>query len=47
MNSVTLVFFFDIRDLHLQHLRDTVYMKGIEVYESLISSLSSFIEASH
>lgn len=32
---------------HNEHLRDTVYMKGIEVYESLISSLSSFTEASH
>lgn len=32
---------------HNEHLRDTVYMKGIQVYESLISSLSSFTEASH
>lgn len=31
----------------LQFLKDTVYLKGIEVYESLISSLSSFEEASH
>ncbi|KAI9097751.1 hypothetical protein K1719_025522 [Acacia pycnantha] len=30
---------------HNEHLRDTVYLKGIEVYETLISSLSSFIEA--
>lgn len=27
---------------HNEHLQDTVYLKGIEVYESLISSLSSF-----
>ncbi|KAE9605869.1 putative N-acyl-aliphatic-L-amino acid amidohydrolase [Lupinus albus] len=32
---------------HNEHLQETVYMKGIEVYESLISSLSSFTEASH
>ncbi|CAK8537269.1 unnamed protein product [Lathyrus sativus] len=32
---------------HNEHLRDTVYMKGIQVYESLISSLSSSTEASH
>ncbi|KAJ1439256.1 Peptidase M20 [Sesbania bispinosa] len=31
---------------HNEHLRDTVYMKGIQVYESVISSLSSFTEAS-
>ncbi|KAK7275671.1 hypothetical protein RIF29_16792 [Crotalaria pallida] len=32
---------------HNEHLQETVYLKGIEVYESLISSLSSFTEASH
>ncbi|KAK7321028.1 hypothetical protein VNO77_31125 [Canavalia gladiata] len=32
---------------HNEHLQDTVYLKGIEVYESLISSLSTFTEASH
>lgn len=32
---------------HNEHLRDTIYMKGIEVYESLISCLSSFTEESH
>ncbi|XP_028787915.1 aminoacylase-1-like [Neltuma alba] len=30
---------------HNEHLRDTVYLKGIKVYESVISSLSSFMEA--
>ncbi|KAE8077432.1 hypothetical protein FH972_015997 [Carpinus fangiana] len=32
---------------HNEFLKDTVYLKGIEVYESIISSLSSFEEASH
>ncbi|OIW02426.1 hypothetical protein TanjilG_05019 [Lupinus angustifolius] len=32
---------------HNEHLQETVYLKGIEVYESLISSLSSFTKASH
>ncbi|QCE00334.1 aminoacylase-1-like [Vigna unguiculata] len=32
---------------HNEHLKDTVFMKGIQVYESLISSLSTFTEASH
>nr|KYP43085.1 Aminoacylase-1 [Cajanus cajan] len=32
---------------HNEHLRDTVFMKGIQVYESLISSLTTFTEASH
>ncbi|MED6162573.1 hypothetical protein PIB30_071788 [Stylosanthes scabra] len=31
---------------HNEHLRETVYLKGIDVYESLISSLSSFSEPS-
>lgn len=31
---------------HNEFLQDTVYLKGIEVYESIISSLSSFEEAS-
>ncbi|KAI4307289.1 hypothetical protein L6164_030493 [Bauhinia variegata] len=31
---------------HNEHLQDTVYMSGIKVYESVISSLSSFTEAS-
>ncbi|MCI05869.1 aminoacylase-1-like, partial [Trifolium medium] len=31
---------------HNEHLRDTVYLKGIHVYESLISSLSSFVPRS-
>ncbi|QHN82423.1 aminoacylase-1-like [Arachis ipaensis] len=31
---------------HNEHLRETVYLKGIEVYESLISSLSLFPEPS-
>ncbi|XP_054794595.1 uncharacterized protein LOC129300097 isoform X2 [Prosopis cineraria] len=30
---------------HNEHLQDTVYLKGIKVYETLISSLSSFMEA--
>lgn len=38
--------FFTHCDLHLQHLRDTVYLEGIQVYESLISALSSFTEVS-
>ncbi|KAK7385211.1 hypothetical protein VNO78_30924 [Psophocarpus tetragonolobus] len=32
---------------HNEHLKDAVFMKGIQVYESLISSLSTFTEASH
>ncbi|XP_014505119.1 aminoacylase-1 [Vigna radiata var. radiata] len=32
---------------HNEHLKDTVFMKGIQVYESLISSLSTFTEASY
>ncbi|XP_061341918.1 uncharacterized protein LOC133288218 [Gastrolobium bilobum] len=32
---------------HNEHLQDTVYMNGIQVYESLISSLSSLTEAAH
>jgi aminoacylase len=32
---------------HNEFLKDTVYLKGIEVYESIISSLSSFEEALH
>nr|XP_007141070.1 hypothetical protein PHAVU_008G164900g [Phaseolus vulgaris]ESW13064.1 hypothetical protein PHAVU_008G164900g [Phaseolus vulgaris] len=32
---------------HNEHLKDTVFLKGIQVYESLISSLSTFTEASH
>ncbi|XP_062152709.1 uncharacterized protein LOC133861026 [Alnus glutinosa] len=32
---------------HNEFLKDTVYLKGVEVYESIISSLSSFEEASH
>ncbi|XP_057442654.1 uncharacterized protein LOC130734318 [Lotus japonicus] len=31
---------------HNEHLRDTVYLEGIQVYESLISALSSFTEVS-
>ncbi|KAK4276748.1 hypothetical protein QN277_014861 [Acacia crassicarpa] len=31
---------------HNEHLQDTVYMRGIKIYESLISSLSSFTESS-
>ncbi|CAJ1971856.1 unnamed protein product [Sphenostylis stenocarpa] len=31
---------------HNEHLKDTVFMNGIQVYESLISSLSTFTEAS-
>ncbi|KAJ0006714.1 hypothetical protein Pint_30396 [Pistacia integerrima] len=31
---------------HNEHLKDTVYLRGIEIYESVISSLSSFVEAS-
>ncbi|XP_044475999.1 aminoacylase-1-like [Mangifera indica] len=30
---------------HDEHLKDTVYLRGIEIYESVISSLSSFVEA--
>ncbi|PON76353.1 N-acyl-L-amino-acid amidohydrolase [Trema orientale] len=32
---------------HNEFLKDTVYLKGIEVYESIISTLSSFQDASH
>ncbi|KAB1205342.1 Aminoacylase-1 [Morella rubra] len=32
---------------HNEYLKDTVYLKGIEVYESIISSLSSLEVASH
>ncbi|XP_062099155.1 uncharacterized protein LOC133805071 [Humulus lupulus] len=31
---------------HNEFLKDTVYLRGIEVYESIISTLSSFLEAS-
>uniref|UniRef100_A0A6P4AZ22 aminoacylase-1-like n=1 Tax=Ziziphus jujuba TaxID=326968 RepID=A0A6P4AZ22_ZIZJJ len=32
---------------HNEFLKDTIYLRGIEVYESIISTLSSFEEASH
>lgn len=32
---------------HNEFLKDTIYLKGIKVYESVISSLSSFAGASH
>uniref|UniRef100_A0A7N2MK05 Aminoacylase-1 n=1 Tax=Quercus lobata TaxID=97700 RepID=A0A7N2MK05_QUELO len=32
---------------HDEFLKDTVYLKGIEVYESIISSLSSFEDNDH
>jgi hypothetical protein len=41
------VLFLTLFNCVLQFLKDTVYLKGIEVYESIISSLSSFEEASH
>lgn len=31
---------------HNEFLKDTVFLKGVEVYESVISSLSSFVEPS-
>lgn len=38
---------FSFPKLLLQFLKDTVYLRGIEVYESVISTLSSFEEESH
>lgn len=41
-------FFSSFSKLLLQFLKDTIYLRGIEVYESIISTLSSFEEeASH
>ncbi|RVX22550.1 Aminoacylase-1 [Vitis vinifera] len=31
---------------HNEFLKDTIYLRGIKVYESVISSLSSFVRAS-
>lgn len=32
---------------HNEFLKDSVFLKGVEVYESVINSLSSFVEPSH
>lgn len=37
---------FSLHKFFLQFLKDTVYLRGIEVYESIISTLSSYQEAS-